>query len=63
MEALLGDGQTVELETFVCYLDWFGSTYRIQVIAGDAQYPLLGTLLLSDRKLTIDYTAKVVQWV
>lgn len=61
LEAVLADGQTVELETFVCYLDWFGETYRLQVIASDGAYPLLGTLLLSGRRLTIDYAAKSVE--
>jgi predicted aspartyl protease len=61
VEAVLADGQTVELETFDCYLDWFGATYRTQVIASDATYPLLGTLLLSGHRLTIDYAAKTVE--
>jgi clan AA aspartic protease len=61
VEAVLADGQSVELETYICYLDWFGSTYRLQVIASDGPYPLLGTLLLSGRKLTIEYAAKTVE--
>lgn len=61
VEAVLANGQSVELETFDFYLDWFGATYRLQVIASDAAYPLLGTLLLSDRRLTNDYAAKTVE--
>src|SRR5207248_8792963 len=31
VEAVLADGRTVALETFGCYLDWFGGTYQTQV--------------------------------
>ena len=61
VEAKMADGRTVKLETFDCYLDWFGATYRMQVIASDGAYPLLGTLLLSGRRLVIDYAAKTVE--
>ena len=54
-EATLADGQLVELETFSCYLEWFGKEFRTQVIANDGHFPLLGTVLLSNRKLIIDY--------
>ena len=61
IEATLADGRTVALETFGCYLDWFGGTYHTQVVASDGVYPLLGTLLLADRRLAIDYTARTVE--
>jgi clan AA aspartic protease len=60
-EAVLADGRLVELEMFGCYLDWFGGTYRTQVVAGDAAHPLLGTQLLAGRRLTIDYAAGTVE--
>lgn len=59
-EAILADGRTVELETYACFFDWFGATYETQIIANDGEYPLLGTTLLSGRKLEIDYVAKMV---
>jgi clan AA aspartic protease len=59
-QAILADGRSVDLETFTCHLDWFGDEYRTQVVANDGEFPLLGTLLLADRKLTIDYKAKTV---
>jgi clan AA aspartic protease len=59
-EAILADGNTVELETYACFFDWFGATYETQIVANDGQFPLLGTMLLSDRKLEIDYKAKTV---
>ena len=52
--------RSTDLETFTCCLDWFGETFRTQVIANEGQIPLLGTQLLADRKLTIDYQAKTV---
>ena len=61
VEAVLADGRTVALETFGCYFDWFGGTYQTQVVASDGAYPLLGTLLLSDRRLAIDYAARTVE--
>jgi clan AA aspartic protease len=59
-QAILADGQQVDLETYTCHVEWFGDVYRTQAIANDGEFPLLGTLLLADRKLTIDYRAKTV---
>ena len=59
-EAILADGRSVELETFACFLDWFGKTYETQIAASDGEYPLLGTMLLDGRRLDINYTAKTV---
>jgi clan AA aspartic protease len=59
-QATLADGHVVDLETFTCYLDWFGRAYRTQVVANDGQFPLLGTMLLAGRKLIVDYAAKTV---
>jgi clan AA aspartic protease len=60
-EAILADGKVVELETFACFLDWFGSSYETQIVANDGEYPLLGTMLLDGRQLNIDYAAKTVE--
>lgn len=57
-EAILADGTKVTLETFVCYLSWFGSVMPLQVIANEGRLPLLGTGLLRGRVLHIDYSAK-----
>ena len=59
-QAILADGRSVDLETFTCHLEWFGHVYRTQVVANDGEFPLRGTLLLADRKLTIDYKTKTV---
>ena len=60
-EAVLADGRTVALETFGCYLDWFGETYHTQIAASEGTYPLLGTQLLDGLRLAIDYDAKTVE--
>lgn len=60
-DAVLADGRTVTVEMFGGYLDWFGGTYRTQVVAGDAAYPLLGTQLLNGHRLVIDYAAGTVE--
>jgi clan AA aspartic protease len=60
-EAILADGRTVELETFACFLDWFGSTYETQIAASDGEYPLLGTMLLDGHRLDINYAARTVE--
>ncbi len=59
-QAILADGKTVDLETYTCYLEWFGNVHRTQVVANQGEFPLLGTILLADRQLVIDYRAKTV---
>lgn len=44
-EAILADGSKVALQTYVCYLDWFGETIAAQVIENEGRFPLLGTAL------------------
>ena len=60
-DAVLADGSRVVLDAVVCYLDWFGGTYRTQAVATDAAHPLLGTQLLAGRRLVIDYAAGTVE--
>ena len=60
-EAVLADGRSVELETFACFIDWFGNCYETQVAASDGQYALLGTVLLAGHGLDIDYRARTVE--
>ena len=57
-EAILADGKRVTLETFICYVDWFGNLIPLQVVANDSKLPLLGTGLLEKRVLHIDYLDK-----
>ena len=59
-EAVLADGNRVELETYGCCIHWFGKTYETQVVANDSEYALLGTMLLEGHRLEIDYTTRDV---
>ena len=62
-EAVLADGSQVILQSYVCYMEWFGQTFAAQVVENEGKYPLLGTALLDRRKLSIDYAAKTVELV
>lgn len=57
-EAILADGSKVVLETFVCFVDWFGQRIPAQVIANEGRFPLLGTEFLANRELSISYANK-----
>ncbi len=59
--AVLADGHVVDLETYTCYLDWFGREYRTQIVANEGEFPLLGTMLLDERTLIVDYRQKSVR--
>ena len=59
-EAILADGSKVALETFVCFVEWFGERIPLQGIANDGRYPLLGTGLLDQRALHVDYRQRTV---
>jgi clan AA aspartic protease len=57
-EGILADGSLVTLETYFCFVEWFGKRVPLQVIANDGRFPLLGTEMLFDRVLHIDYRQK-----
>ena len=59
-EGILADGSRVVLETFFCYVEWFSKQMPLQVIANDGRFPLLGTEMLHDRVLHIDYRERVL---
>jgi clan AA aspartic protease len=59
-DAVLADGNTVMLESYVCYVDWFGRLAPAQVIANEGSLPLLGTEFLDNRVLSVDYAGKTV---
>ena len=62
-EALLADGNLVELEAFACFLDWFGDSYETQIVANEGINPLLGTMLLDGHRLIVDYEARTVELI
>ena len=39
-EAILADGRKFTLETFVCYLEWFGKLIPLQVVANVGSEPV-----------------------
>lgn len=51
----------VTLESFACYVDWGTKVVVAQVIANDGNTPLLGTELLSDCVLVVDYKAREIK--
>jgi clan AA aspartic protease len=55
IEARLADGKIVTLESFGCWLRWFDENRRIEVIASDGEFPLLGISLLLGHRLIVDY--------
>lgn len=57
-EATLADGGVVVLQSYFCYMNWFGTMVPLQVVASDSGMPLMGTALLTDRVLHIDYHRK-----
>jgi|ERR1051325_2435932 clan AA aspartic protease len=58
IKATLADGSMVQLDAYECLVEWFGTWKRIEVIANQGRFPLLGVGLLKNRELNIDYKAK-----
>lgn len=46
------------LQSYVCFVEWFGTIVPLQVITSDSKMPLLGTGLLAGRVLHVDYQRK-----
>lgn len=59
-QAVLADGNQVMLQSFHCEINWFGERVSAQVIANEGRLPLLGTELLDQRRLVIDYAARTL---
>ena len=59
-EAILANGELVELETYGCSIHWLGKVYDTQVVTNESEYGLIGTGLLVDRIITVDYKSKTV---
>ena len=53
--AVLADGSEIDIETFTCLLQWFGTWQAIEVIANEGQLPLIGVGLLKGHLLSVDY--------
>jgi len=54
-DAILADGSKVTLQTYICHVDWFGETLAAEVFENDGKFPLLGTALMNQRRLVVDF--------
>jgi clan AA aspartic protease len=59
-EAILADGSRILLESYVCHVQWFDEIVAAQVIANEGRLPLLGTELLANHRLVVDYSNRSV---
>jgi clan AA aspartic protease len=59
-DAILADGTLVTLASYACFVEWFGKLVKAQVIANDGKLPLLGTELMRQTVLVVDYKALTV---
>ena len=55
VRAVLADGRESRLKTFVAWIDWFGETLEVEVVAGESDTALLGVGLMLGRRLFVDY--------
>jgi len=55
VDAILADGSQIEVKTFTCFVNWFGEERRLEVVANDGDYPLLGVGLLLGLELRANY--------
>ena len=58
VQAGLADGSEVQLDTHTCLVHWFGEWKRIEVVANQGRFALLGVGLLLERELTINYRSR-----
>jgi len=56
----LADGTEVVLDSYSCFIEWFGESRLVEVIENEGQFPLLGVGLLRERRLTVDYRSQTV---
>lgn len=55
VDGVLADGSEIELSTYTCAIEWFGSVRTLEVIENAGEYPLLGVGMLLGLELCIDY--------
>lgn len=61
VSAVLADGSQVVLRTYECFIAWIDGTKRLEVVANEGTYMLLGVGLLLERRLVIDYQSKLIE--
>ena len=60
---VLADGSEIILDQYLCWIDWFGEQFDLEVIANVGEYPLLGVGLLANHDLHISYRSGEVSIV
>lgn len=55
VNAVLADGRKSRMMTYSAWIDWFGESREIEVVAGEDRTALLGVSLLLGHRLTVDY--------
>lgn len=55
VDAILADGSQIEAKTYTCLVNWFGEERRLEVVANEGDYPLLGVGLLLGLELRANY--------
>jgi clan AA aspartic protease len=58
--ARLADGSEIEVDSYLCLVEWFGTWKQIEVIASSGNNALLGVGLLLGHQLQIDYRMQAV---
>jgi clan AA aspartic protease len=61
VDAILADGSQITLSTYSSFIDWFGKSQPIEIIANDGDFPLLGVGLLLGLELRIDYGTSEIE--
>lgn len=57
-DAVLADGSTARLRCYYCVVDWMDQIMPVQVVENVGNLPLIGTALLANVDLRINYRAR-----
>lgn len=55
VDAILADGSGIELSTFTCFIDWFDTKKRVEVVENEGDRALLGVGLLLGCEFRANY--------
>lgn len=55
VDAILADGSGIELSTYTCFIDWFDTKRRVEVVENEGDRALLGVGLLVGCELCANY--------
>jgi clan AA aspartic protease len=58
--AVLADGSQIVVDTWVCFLEWFGEWKESEVVGTTGQIPLIGIGLLRNHELCVNYRTGTV---